>query len=100
MFSCLVRSLDSPLLHTATTNYARLSEFIVSTEPERAFANGCRYVHRVGRTGRAGQSGVALTLFSPADAGLRAELDSTLGESESIQVTSILCLKHCLLCSV
>ena len=41
----------------------------------------CRYVHRVGRTGRAGQSGVALSLFTPQDAELQNQLNSSLSES-------------------
>lgn len=36
------------------------------------------YVHRVGRTGRAGQSGAAITLFTPDDSELRAELEQQL----------------------
>ena len=40
----------------------------------------CRYVHRVGRTGRAGQSGVALTLFTPQDADLQTQLNSNLSK--------------------
>ena len=38
----------------------------------------CSYVHRVGRTGRAGQSGVALTLFTAQDTDLQTQLCSSL----------------------
>jgi superfamily II DNA/RNA helicase len=36
------------------------------------------YVHRVGRTGRAGQSGLALTLFTPQDNEFRQQLQQAL----------------------
>jgi superfamily II DNA/RNA helicase len=36
------------------------------------------YVHRVGRTGRAGQSGIALTLFTPQDDEFREQLQQAL----------------------
>ena len=39
------------------------------------------YVHRVGRTGRAGQGGTAVTLFSPQDAELEAELTQQLSDA-------------------
>jgi len=38
-------------------------------------------VHRVGRTGRAGHSGVALSLFTPDDADLQKQLKSNLRET-------------------
>ncbi|DBB15417.1 TPA: hypothetical protein ACH3X3_003648 [Trebouxia sp. C0006] len=41
------------------------------------------YVHRVGRTGRAGHSGVALSLFTPQDADLQAQLKSNLRPTEA-----------------
>ena len=41
-------------------------------------APDCSYVHRVGRTGRAGQSGVALTLFTAQDTDLQTQLCSSL----------------------
>ncbi|DBA98784.1 TPA: hypothetical protein ACH3X1_014549 [Trebouxia sp. C0004] len=40
------------------------------------------YVHRVGRTGRAGHSGVALSLFTPSDADLQKQLQSNLRPKE------------------
>ena len=36
------------------------------------------YVHRVGRTGRAGQQGTAVTLLSPRDATLANEVEEAL----------------------
>lgn len=35
-------------------------------------------MHRVGRTGRAGQSGTAITLFTPEDAALHTEVAQQL----------------------
>lgn len=40
------------------------------------------YVHRVGRTGRAGISGVAISLFAPLDEAFAAELELACKESE------------------
>lgn len=40
------------------------------------------YVHRVGRTGRAGQSGLALTLFTPADDLFKQELTDALAAQQ------------------
>lgn len=37
-----------------------------------------RYTHRVGRTGRAGHSGTALTLFVPEDKKMQTELEANL----------------------
>ncbi|KXZ52784.1 hypothetical protein GPECTOR_8g172 [Gonium pectorale] len=39
------------------------------------------YVHRVGRTGRAGESGTAISFFAPADEAFREELAGALGEA-------------------
>ena len=45
------------------------------------------YVHRVGRTGRAGQSGVAITFFTPKDQPFRDELYKALvGKQGTISV--------------
>ena len=33
----------------------------------RSFWRACRYVHRAGRTGRAGESGSVVSLFMPKD---------------------------------
>ena len=41
----------------------------------------CSYVHRVGRTGRAGQSGTAISLLGPSDAAFAAELEAMLQAS-------------------
>lgn len=41
------------------------------------------YVHRVGRTGRAGQSGTAISLLAPSDAAFAAELGAMLQASSS-----------------
>lgn len=41
------------------------------------------YVHRVGRTGRAGQSGTAISLLAPSDAAFAAELEAMLQASSS-----------------
>ena len=38
------------------------------------------YVHRVGRTGRAGESGTAVSLFAPSDAAFAQELEATLAK--------------------
>ena len=38
------------------------------------------YVHRVGRTGRAGQSGTAVSLFGPSDLEFAAELETALAK--------------------
>ena len=46
------------------------------------------YVHRVGRTGRAGQSGVALTFFTPQNADLQDQIKSSLRKQASH------CLSH------
>lgn len=43
-----------------------------------------RYVHRVGRTGRAGQSGVAISLLAPSDAAFAADLAAMLAEKETV----------------
>ncbi|KAF8061904.1 RH16 [Scenedesmus sp. PABB004] len=40
------------------------------------------YVHRVGRTGRAGQSGLALTLFTPQDVVFQQELSDALAAQQ------------------
>ncbi|KAJ9528986.1 hypothetical protein QJQ45_000556 [Haematococcus lacustris] len=45
------------------------------------------YVHRVGRTGRAGKSGLALTLFTPQDAAFEAEVRSLLSSSVPTEPT-------------
>ena len=42
-----------------------------------------RYVHRVGRTGRAGESGTAISLLAPSDAELADELSAMLAASSS-----------------
>jgi superfamily II DNA/RNA helicase len=39
------------------------------------------YVHRIGRTGRAGRSGVALTIVSPADQKSVAAIEKLIGQS-------------------
>lgn len=44
-----------------------------------------RYVHRVGRTGRAGQSGAAISLLAPSEAGFAAELDAELAGHSAAQ---------------
>jgi ATP-dependent RNA helicase RhlE len=41
------------------------------------------YVHRIGRTGRAGQSGRALTLVGPREGGLWSAIERHLGRGES-----------------
>mmetsp|Transcript_15453 Transcript_15453/g.41851 ORF Transcript_15453/g.41851 Transcript_15453/m.41851 type:complete len:698 (+) Transcript_15453:110-2203(+) len=41
------------------------------------------YVHRVGRTGRAGHSGIAITLFTPADASFKGELECLLSPAKA-----------------
>ncbi|KAL6753625.1 DEAD-domain-containing protein [Haematococcus lacustris] len=46
------------------------------------------YVHRVGRTGRAGKSGLALTLFTPQDAAFEGEVRSLLSSSVPTEPTS------------
>lgn len=46
--------------------------------PVPIFISMCRYVHRVGRTGRAGESGTAVSLFAPSDAAFAAELEAAL----------------------
>uniref|UniRef100_A0A383WG42 RNA helicase n=1 Tax=Tetradesmus obliquus TaxID=3088 RepID=A0A383WG42_TETOB len=43
------------------------------------------YVHRVGRTGRAGQSGLALTLLTPQDDDFRQELQQALQQQQQQQ---------------
>lgn len=40
------------------------------------------YVHRVGRTGRAGQSGLALTLFTPQDQEFQEQLQDALAAQQ------------------
>jgi ATP-dependent RNA helicase RhlE len=47
--------------------------FDVPTVPED-------YVHRIGRTGRAGDTGVSLTLLSPEEAGLLRRIERKLGK--------------------
>jgi superfamily II DNA/RNA helicase len=37
------------------------------------------YVHRIGRTGRAGKTGIAVTLVTPADAELIADIEKLIG---------------------
>ena len=39
------------------------------------------YVHRIGRTGRAGQKGIAITLFTPDDAEAIANIEKLTGQS-------------------
>jgi superfamily II DNA/RNA helicase len=39
------------------------------------------YVHRIGRTGRAGRSGVALTIVAPADTKSVAAIEKLIGQS-------------------
>jgi len=43
------------------------------------------YVHRIGRTGRAGASGLAVTLVSPGDARLVADLEKLLKRKVEIE---------------
>ncbi|HET6829325.1 MAG TPA: C-terminal helicase domain-containing protein, partial [Ramlibacter sp.] len=43
------------------------------------------YVHRIGRTGRAGSSGVAITLVSPGDGRLVADLEKLLKKKLEIE---------------
>jgi ATP-dependent RNA helicase RhlE len=47
------------------------------------------YVHRIGRTGRAGASGVAITLISPDDARLVADLEKLLKKKIELQVLAL-----------
>ncbi|GLC37850.1 hypothetical protein PLESTB_001483000 [Pleodorina starrii] len=41
------------------------------------------YVHRVGRTGRAGESGTAISLFTPADEDFRQQLAEALQQAQT-----------------
>ncbi|KAF5826362.1 DEAD-domain-containing protein [Dunaliella salina] len=41
------------------------------------------YVHRVGRTGRAGHSGIAITLLTPTDASFKGELECLLSPAKA-----------------
>merc|ERR1712187_277725 len=50
------------------------------------------YVHRIGRTGRAGKKGVALTFLTPNDSGIYCELIKLLEESK--QTVPLDLLKH------
>jgi ATP-dependent RNA helicase DDX56/DBP9 len=53
--------------------------------------DACRYVHRVGRTGRAGESGTAISLLAPSDAAFAAELAAMLrfgGEGQQAAVAA------------
>ncbi len=43
------------------------------------------YVHRIGRTGRAGASGVAVTLVSPEDMRLVAEIEKLIGKKVTLE---------------
>ena len=39
------------------------------------------YVHRIGRTGRAGKTGTAITIVAPADSRSVAEIEKLIGQS-------------------
>lgn len=51
---------------------------VTLTCPKAGFS--CSYVHRVGRTGRAGKFGTAVSLFCPEDTAFEAELARQLSE--------------------
>ncbi|WP_215396489.1 ATP-dependent RNA helicase DbpA [Rheinheimera oceanensis] len=54
------------------------------------------HIHRIGRTGRAGQSGIALSLFTAADAGKLIPLEDGLGikiDTAELPVVDIAALK-------
>lgn len=54
------------------------------------------HIHRIGRTGRAGQSGIALSLFTAADAGKLIPLEDGLGikiDAAELPVVDIAALK-------
>ena len=54
---------------------------VVNVHPPPSVA---AYVHRAGRTGRAGQAGTALSLLSPGDVGLRAQLEEALSGARAL----------------
>jgi len=45
------------------------------------------YVHRIGRTGRAGATGMAISLVAPDEMGLLKDIERTIGKSESAATT-------------
>jgi hypothetical protein len=59
-------------------SHCTAAEELVSMRRVAAAVHLQGYVHRVGRTGRAGQSGLALTLFTPQDDEFREQLQQAL----------------------